>query len=130
MVFECDVDRLTQEWNYGDDQLRFICHCFTFVLLADVLELERLVSDAIRIVVLLSKAQCGIELNTATEKRQKSCADNRRKPLEFEVRRTVMPKEVSPWKGVIPLGKGCKVKHRSELDGDAMFYMYPWMRLG
>ncbi|GJX01455.1 hypothetical protein Tco_0185368 [Tanacetum coccineum] len=36
--------------------------------------------------------------------RQKSCADNRRKPLEFEVRERVMLK-VSPWKGVIRFGK-------------------------
>ncbi|GJR48160.1 retrovirus-related pol polyprotein from transposon TNT 1-94 [Tanacetum coccineum] len=36
--------------------------------------------------------------------RQKSCADNRRKPLEFEVGERVMLK-VSPWKGVIRFGK-------------------------
>ncbi|GJY51487.1 hypothetical protein Tco_0442334, partial [Tanacetum coccineum] len=36
--------------------------------------------------------------------RQKSYADNRRKPLEFEVGDWVMLK-VSPWKGVIRFGK-------------------------
>ncbi|GJU33871.1 reverse transcriptase domain-containing protein [Tanacetum coccineum] len=36
--------------------------------------------------------------------RQKSCANNRRKPLEFEVGDRVMLK-VSPWKGVIRFGK-------------------------
>ncbi|GJZ91536.1 hypothetical protein Tco_0663463, partial [Tanacetum coccineum] len=35
---------------------------------------------------------------------QKSCVDNRRKPLEFEVGERVMLK-VSPWKGVIRFGK-------------------------
>ncbi|GKB44453.1 hypothetical protein Tco_0889395 [Tanacetum coccineum] len=40
--------------------------------------------------------------------RQKSCADNRRKPLEFEVRERVMLK-VSPWKGVIRFGKKGKL---------------------
>ncbi|GJS70039.1 hypothetical protein Tco_0702880 [Tanacetum coccineum] len=40
----------------------------------------------------------------AARDRQKSCADNRRKPLEFEVGDRVMLK-VSPWKGVIRFGK-------------------------
>ncbi|GJU68583.1 hypothetical protein Tco_1254842 [Tanacetum coccineum] len=40
----------------------------------------------------------------AAHYRQKSYADVRRKPLEFQVRDKVMLK-VSPWKGVIHLGK-------------------------
>ncbi|GJU51680.1 putative reverse transcriptase domain-containing protein [Tanacetum coccineum] len=40
----------------------------------------------------------------ATRDRQKSYADRRRKPLDFEVRDKVMLK-VSPWKGVIRFGK-------------------------
>ncbi|GJU38929.1 hypothetical protein Tco_1191886 [Tanacetum coccineum] len=40
----------------------------------------------------------------AARDRQKSYADNRRKPLEFEVGDRVMLK-VSPWKGVIRFGK-------------------------
>ncbi|GKF01435.1 hypothetical protein Tco_0028358 [Tanacetum coccineum] len=40
----------------------------------------------------------------AARDRQKSYADNRRKPLEFEVRDQVLLK-VSPWKGVIHFGK-------------------------
>ncbi|GJR83966.1 hypothetical protein Tco_0154751 [Tanacetum coccineum] len=40
----------------------------------------------------------------AARDRQKSYADNRRKPLEFEVEDRVMLK-VSPWKGVIRFGK-------------------------
>ncbi|GJT14519.1 putative reverse transcriptase domain-containing protein [Tanacetum coccineum] len=40
----------------------------------------------------------------AARDRQKSYADRRRKPLEFEVRDKVMLK-VSPWKGVIRFGK-------------------------
>ncbi|GJT82352.1 hypothetical protein Tco_1056694 [Tanacetum coccineum] len=43
--------------------------------------------------------------------RQKSCADNRRKPLEFEVGERVMLK-VSPWKGVIRFGKKGKLAPR------------------
>ncbi|GKA50018.1 hypothetical protein Tco_0743091 [Tanacetum coccineum] len=44
----------------------------------------------------------------AARDRQKSCADNRRKPLEFEVGERVMLK-VSPWKGVIRFGKKGKL---------------------
>ncbi|GJY92855.1 hypothetical protein Tco_0508637 [Tanacetum coccineum] len=43
--------------------------------------------------------------------RQKSYADNRRKPLEFEVGDRVMLK-VSPWKGVIQFGKKDKLAPR------------------
>ncbi|GJW34056.1 zinc finger protein JAGGED-like protein [Tanacetum coccineum] len=44
----------------------------------------------------------------AARDRQKSYADNRRKPLEFEVGDRVMLK-VSPWKGVIRFGKKGKL---------------------
>ncbi|GJX40998.1 putative reverse transcriptase domain-containing protein [Tanacetum coccineum] len=47
----------------------------------------------------------------ATRDRQKSYADNRRKPLEFEVGDRVMLK-VSPWKGVIRFGKKGKLAPR------------------
>ncbi|GJT03077.1 hypothetical protein Tco_0824246 [Tanacetum coccineum] len=47
----------------------------------------------------------------AVRDRQKSCADNRRKSLEFEVREWVMLK-VSPWKGVIRFGKKGKLAPR------------------
>ncbi|GKD10530.1 putative reverse transcriptase domain-containing protein, partial [Tanacetum coccineum] len=43
--------------------------------------------------------------------RQKSYADNRRKPLEFEVVDRVMLK-VSPWKGVVRFGKKGKLASR------------------
>ncbi|GKA87582.1 hypothetical protein Tco_0809346 [Tanacetum coccineum] len=42
---------------------------------------------------------------------QRSCADNRRKPLEFKVGERVMLK-VSPWKGVIRFGKKGKLTPR------------------
>ncbi|GJU51166.1 putative reverse transcriptase domain-containing protein [Tanacetum coccineum] len=45
----------------------------------------------------------------AARDRQKSYADNRRKPLEFEVGDRVMLK-VSPWKGVIHFGKKGEIK--------------------
>ncbi|GKC50024.1 reverse transcriptase domain-containing protein [Tanacetum coccineum] len=47
----------------------------------------------------------------AARDRQKSHADNRRKPLEFEVGDRVMLK-VSPWKGVIRFGKKGKLTPR------------------
>ncbi|GJT72408.1 hypothetical protein Tco_1031694 [Tanacetum coccineum] len=47
----------------------------------------------------------------AARDRQKSYADNRRKPLEFEVGDRVMLK-VSPWKGVICFGKKGKLAPR------------------
>ncbi|GJW46313.1 putative reverse transcriptase domain-containing protein [Tanacetum coccineum] len=47
----------------------------------------------------------------ATRDHQKSYADNRRKPLEFEVRYRVLLK-VSPWKGVIRFGKKGKLAAR------------------
>ncbi|GJU10214.1 putative reverse transcriptase domain-containing protein [Tanacetum coccineum] len=47
----------------------------------------------------------------ASRDRQKSYADNRRKPLEFDVGDRVMLK-VSPWKGVIHFGKKGKLAPR------------------
>ncbi|GKB75195.1 putative reverse transcriptase domain-containing protein [Tanacetum coccineum] len=47
----------------------------------------------------------------AARDRQKSYADNRRKPLEFEVGDRVLLK-VSPWKGVIHFGKKGKLAPR------------------
>ncbi|GJX52350.1 hypothetical protein Tco_0280719 [Tanacetum coccineum] len=47
----------------------------------------------------------------AARDHQKSCADNRHKPLEFEVGDRVMLK-VSPWKGVIRFGKKGKLAPR------------------
>nr|GFC66402.1 putative reverse transcriptase domain-containing protein [Tanacetum cinerariifolium] len=46
-----------------------------------------------------------------TRSRQKSYADVRRKPMEFEVGDKDMLK-VSPWKGVIPFGKRGKLSPR------------------
>ncbi|GJT51657.1 putative reverse transcriptase domain-containing protein [Tanacetum coccineum] len=47
----------------------------------------------------------------AARDRQKSYADNRRKPLEFEVGDQVLLK-VSPWKGVVHFGKNGKLALR------------------
>jgi hypothetical protein len=47
----------------------------------------------------------------AAQDRQKSYADNRRKPLEFEVGDMVMLK-VSPWKGMVRFGKKGKLAPR------------------
>ncbi|GKB05130.1 hypothetical protein Tco_0833325 [Tanacetum coccineum] len=53
----------------------------------------------------------GEEKLKAARDRQKSYADNRRKPLEFEVGDRVLLK-VSPWKGVIRFGKRGKLAPR------------------
>ncbi|GKF30915.1 putative reverse transcriptase domain-containing protein, partial [Tanacetum coccineum] len=47
----------------------------------------------------------------ATQDRQKSYADRKRKPMEFEVRDRVMLK-VLPWKGVVRFGKRGKLNLR------------------
>ncbi|GJZ84126.1 reverse transcriptase domain-containing protein [Tanacetum coccineum] len=47
----------------------------------------------------------------AAHDRQKSCADLKRKPMEFQVRDRVMLK-VSPWKGVVRFGKRGKLNPR------------------
>ncbi|GJW11637.1 hypothetical protein Tco_1577464 [Tanacetum coccineum] len=57
-----------------------------------------------KVVVIKEKLKAAID-------RQKSYADNRRKPLEFEVGDRVMLK-VSPWKGVIRFGKKGKLASR------------------
>ncbi|GJT52299.1 putative reverse transcriptase domain-containing protein [Tanacetum coccineum] len=51
------------------------------------------------------------EKNSSTRDQQKSYADVRRKPLEFQVGDNVMLK-VSPWKGVIRFGKRGKLNPR------------------
>ncbi|GJS15848.1 hypothetical protein Tco_0410320 [Tanacetum coccineum] len=126
------------EWNSGDDQLRFRWMIY-FVVLADAAESvsdairfeyclasssgwtkspvlwaeigessligPELVQETTDKVVLIK------EKLKAARDRQKSYADNRRKPLEFEVGDRVMLK-VSPWKGVIRFGKKGKLAPR------------------
>ncbi|GJU64567.1 reverse transcriptase domain-containing protein [Tanacetum coccineum] len=58
----------------------------------------------------------------AARDRQKSYADNRRKPLEFEVGDRVMLK-VSPWKGVIRFGKKGKLALRYKCLADASLHV-------
>jgi hypothetical protein len=48
------------------------------------------------------------ERMSAAQSRQKSCADNQRRPFEFEVRDRVFLK-ISPMKGVMRFGKKGKV---------------------
>ncbi|GJX34896.1 hypothetical protein Tco_0246453 [Tanacetum coccineum] len=125
----------SKEWNSGDDQLRLRWMIY-LVVLADAAESVRdtigfeyclasssgwtkspvlwaeigessltgpeLVLDTTDKVVLIK------EKLKAARDRQKSYADNRRKPLEFEVGDRVMLK-VSPWKGVIRFGKKGKL---------------------
>ncbi|GJT24963.1 hypothetical protein Tco_0894900 [Tanacetum coccineum] len=89
-----------KEWNYGDDQLG-LRWMINLVVLADAAEsigessLTRpeLVLDTTDKVVLIK------EKLKAARDHQKSYADKRRKPLEFEVGDRLLLK-VSPWKGV------------------------------
>ncbi|GJQ94447.1 hypothetical protein Tco_0005586 [Tanacetum coccineum] len=128
----------SKEWNSGDDQLRLRWMIY-LVVLADAAESVRdtigfeyclasssgwtkspvlwaeigessligpeLVQETTDKVVLIK------EKLKAARDRQKSYADNRRKPLEFEVGDRVMLK-VSPWKGVIRFGKKGKLAPR------------------
>ncbi|GKA39721.1 putative reverse transcriptase domain-containing protein [Tanacetum coccineum] len=60
----------------------------------------------------------------AARDRQKSYADNRRKPLEFEVGDRVLLK-VSPWKGVIRFGKKVYECHWNEIhDRQRTLFLY------
>ncbi|GJY77660.1 putative reverse transcriptase domain-containing protein [Tanacetum coccineum] len=60
----------------------------------------------------------------AARDRQKSYADNRRKPLEFEVGDRVLLK-VSPWKGVIRFGKKGKLAPRIKVHKTLRFVEEP-----
>ncbi|GJX72505.1 hypothetical protein Tco_0309676 [Tanacetum coccineum] len=121
----------SKEWNFGDDQLRLRWMIY-LVVLADVVESVR---DAIGFEYCLASSSgwtkdwesslTGLELvQETTDKvvlikeklkaardRQKSYADNGRKPLEFEVGDRVLLK-VSPWKGVIRFGNKGKLAPR------------------
>ncbi|GKA70250.1 hypothetical protein Tco_0776314 [Tanacetum coccineum] len=128
----------SKEWNSGDDQLRFRWMIY-FVVLADAAESvsdairfeyclasssgwtkspvlwaeigessligPELVQETTDKVVLIK------EKLKAARDRQKGCADNRRKLLEFEVGDRVMLK-VSPWTSVIRFGKKGKLAPR------------------
>ncbi|GJT09976.1 putative reverse transcriptase domain-containing protein [Tanacetum coccineum] len=83
--------------------------CRSLVLWAEIGEIRligpKLVQETIDKVVLIK------EKPKAARDRQKSYADNRRKPLEFEVGDQVLL-TVSPWKGVIHFGKKGKLAPR------------------
>ncbi|GJU70130.1 hypothetical protein Tco_1256389 [Tanacetum coccineum] len=133
-----DQSNNSKEWNSGDDQLRLRWMIY-LVVLPDIAESVKdtigfeyclaslsgwtkspvlwaeigessligpeLVQETTDKVVLIK------EKLKAARDRQKSYADNRRKPLEFEVGDRVMLK-VSPWKGVIRFGKKGKLALR------------------
>ncbi|GJV66663.1 hypothetical protein Tco_1482172 [Tanacetum coccineum] len=88
-----------KEWNSGDDQLRLRWMIY-LVVLADAAESVRdtIGFDYIQAFETTDKVVLIKEKLKAARDRQKSYADNRRKPLEFEVGDRVMLK-VSSWKG-------------------------------
>ncbi|KAI3702182.1 hypothetical protein L6452_27908 [Arctium lappa] len=59
----------------------------------------------------VDKVKCIRERMKAAQDRQKSCADKKRRPMEFQVGDRVMLK-VSPWKGIIRFGKRGKLSPR------------------
>ncbi|GJX52349.1 hypothetical protein Tco_0280718 [Tanacetum coccineum] len=128
----------SKEWNSSDDQLRFKWMVYLVVLADDAESVRDAIrseycltssSGWIKSPVLWAEVResslIGPELvQETTDKvvlikeklkaardRQKRCADNRCKPLEFEVGDRVMLK-VSHWKGVIRFGKKGKLAPR------------------
>nr|GFA98796.1 putative reverse transcriptase domain-containing protein [Tanacetum cinerariifolium] len=83
------------------------CHspvCWTEVREAQILGPELIQETTEKIVQIKQRMQ-------AAHDRQKSYADLKRKPMEFQVRDKVMLK-VSPWKGVVRFGKRGKLNPR------------------
>ncbi|GJV78028.1 putative reverse transcriptase domain-containing protein [Tanacetum coccineum] len=83
------------------------CHspvCWTKVREAQILGPELIQETTEKIVQIKQRMQ-------AARDRQKSYADLKRKPMEFQVRDKVMLK-VSPWKGVVRFGKRGKLNPR------------------
>nr|GFA46012.1 putative reverse transcriptase domain-containing protein [Tanacetum cinerariifolium] len=75
--------------------------CWTKVGEAQILSPELIQENTEKIVQIKQRMQ-------AARDRQKSYADLKHKPMEFQVRDKVMLK-VSPWKGVVPFGKWGKL---------------------
>ncbi|GKB02805.1 putative reverse transcriptase domain-containing protein [Tanacetum coccineum] len=78
--------------------------CWAEVREAQLTGLELIQETTEKIVLIKQRIQ-------AAQDRQKSYADLKRKPMEFEVRDRVMLK-VSPWKGVVRFGKRGKLNPR------------------
>ncbi|GJT27536.1 putative reverse transcriptase domain-containing protein [Tanacetum coccineum] len=102
----------SKEWNSGDDQLRLRWMIYLMVL-ADALESigEGIVIGHELVLETTDKVVLIKEKLKATRDRQKSYADKRRKPLEFELGDRVLLK-VWPWKGVVHFGKKGKLAPR------------------
>ncbi|GJR71734.1 putative reverse transcriptase domain-containing protein [Tanacetum coccineum] len=83
--------------------------CRSHVLWAEIRESMLIGSELVQ--EMTDKVVLIKEKLKAVRDRQKSYADNRRKPLEFEVEDQVLLK-VSPWKGVIRFGKKGKLAPR------------------
>ncbi|GKC78247.1 hypothetical protein Tco_1129021 [Tanacetum coccineum] len=100
------IEALRRKERVKPRRVRAIAMTISPVLWAEIRESSltgpELVLDMTDKVVLIK------EKLKAARDRQKSYADNRRKPLEFEVGDRVMLK-VSPWKGVIRFGKKGKL---------------------
>ncbi|GJY10064.1 putative reverse transcriptase domain-containing protein [Tanacetum coccineum] len=82
--------------------------CWTEVGEAQILGPELIQETTEKIIQIKQRMQ-------AARDRQKSYADLKRKPMEFQVRDKVMLK-VSPWKGVVRFGKRGKLNPREPLE--------------
>ncbi|GJU71350.1 reverse transcriptase domain-containing protein [Tanacetum coccineum] len=80
-----------------------------FLQMKETDSMEKLTRQYLKEVV--SRHRVPVSIISDRDNRQKSYADRRRKPLEFEVGDKVMLK-VSPWKGVIRFGKRGKLNPR------------------
>ncbi|GJR76976.1 hypothetical protein Tco_0089341 [Tanacetum coccineum] len=103
-----DLDQ--QMEKRADDDWRWYDFLVGFGSAAEILSFEQLCAPF----EALYGMKCSIDkrkLHKRERDRQKSYADNRRKPLEFEVGDQVMLK-VSPWKCVIHFGKKGKLAPR------------------
>ncbi|GJZ97357.1 hypothetical protein Tco_0669810 [Tanacetum coccineum] len=86
----------------GDESLYFMDQIWVLLVGSVILETCIGIHETTdKVVVIKEKLKAAID-------HQKSYADNRRKPLEFEVGDRVMLK-VSPWKGVVRFGKKGKL---------------------
>ncbi|GJW73097.1 putative reverse transcriptase domain-containing protein [Tanacetum coccineum] len=98
------VDRLTKSAHFLAMREDYSTEKLARLYTNEIFMRHRVPETTDKVVVIKEKLK-------AARDRQKSYADNRRKPLEFEVWDHVMLK-VSPWKGVVHFGKKGKLAPR------------------
>nr|GEX83204.1 putative reverse transcriptase domain-containing protein [Tanacetum cinerariifolium] len=106
VAYKCDLpEEMSRVHNtFHPDNSGIISVCWTEVGEAQILSPELIQETTEKIVQIKQRMQ-------AARDRQKSYADLKRKPMEFQVEDKVMLK-VSPWKGVVRFGKRGKLNPR------------------